>query len=147
MQFCFSRGKSLLYGYIMDVLKINSIYITFLFLLLLLLHLFAFFNVPELSIMYADAGTAIPSLTQTLIQYSNFLREPFGYLVLCIVGGITTAMSVLSWKYYTSPDRKPINKKKLSLVMLLCGFILLGFVALAIYLPIFSLGQTVNGLD
>lgn len=35
----------------------------------------------------------------------------------------------------------------LSLVMLLCGFILLGLVALAIYIPIFSLEQTVNGLD
>lgn len=106
MQFCFSRGKSLLfYGYIKH--KFNLYYI--LIVVTLLLHIFEFLYVPELSIIYADAETAIPSLTETLIQYSNFLRKLFGYIVLCVVVGITTGMSVLSWKYSTSPDRKPIH--------------------------------------
>ena len=90
--------------------------------------------IPQLETVYADFGTKLPWITMLVLDISRFLRTPLGWVAAFIITGIVAVtVSVL-----------PIPRRWLRLlVVLLLGLIVIAL-ALALFLPIVNLMDSIT---
>lgn len=103
--------------------------------------IFLLFLVPNVAELYADFGGELPVLTRVFFNMGHFLKR-YWYLAVPLLFLLATGLSFLTG-FFLNKLKERVAIVAFAIVVILLGFLTLGFAILVIYIPIYGLSNVV----